>query len=164
MIPFSFLLSLMALIIQMHMHFPILAFVPFLAVVSLLAKFSNAILLAALAGFCLDLVSSDPFGIHALNYSLCVLALYRYRTLFSATIPLQFSIYTAVFSSVSTILQIGLLFLFDSEPKFLGRWWLVCLPCIDAVYALIWFAGPLALVRMGRRMWSIFWLKRNSQN
>jgi rod shape-determining protein MreD len=169
MIPFAFLLSLIALFLKISVYpgLELAPFMPLLAVLSLLKPMAKAIPLATLAGFIIDLLSSDPLGIHALNYTLCVLIAYRCRSLFSAESPIQLGLYTALYSFVSTQLQIALLFLFDRRVEFLGKWWLVqwmSLPLIDAVYAMIWFAGPLSLFRFTHRTWTVYWLKKNDQN
>ena len=115
MIIFAFLLSLMALFLKITTFpdLPILPFIPLLAILSLLRPFSKTILLATLSGFIVDLLSSDPLGIHALNYALCTLICFRFRTLFSSESPLQLGLYTILYSFASTQLQIALLFLFD---------------------------------------------------
>jgi rod shape-determining protein MreD len=169
MILFAFFLSLVALFLKLTIYptLELAPFIPFLAVISLLRPFTTALPLAALAGLIIDLLSSDPLGIHALNYSLCLLICYRSRWLFSAESPLQLGLYTALYSFISTQLQIALLFLFDRRVEFLGKWWIVqwfSLPLIDAAYALIWFAGPLALTRALHRYWIVYWLKKKDQN
>lgn len=169
MIILSFILSLTALFLKITIYpgLELAPFIPFLAILSLVKPFKKALPLATLAGFIIDLLSSDPLGIHALNYTLCILICFRCRSLFSTESPLQLGLYTALYSFVSTQLQIALLFLFDRRVEFLGKWWLVqwlSLPVIDAVYAMIWFAGPLALVRFLHKTWTIYWLKKNDQN
>ncbi len=167
MILFTFALGLIALFLKISTFpdLPILPFIPFLALLSLLRPFPKALLIATVSGFIVDLLSSDPLGIHALNYVLCILICYRFRTLFSSESPLQLGFYAALYSFVSTQLQIALLFLFDRRVEFLGKWWLVqwtSLPVIDAFYAFIWFAGPLALYRTIYRTWNVYWLKKNN--
>jgi len=167
MILFSFFLSLTALLFKITTFpdLPILPFIPLLAILSLLRPFPKTVLLATVSGFLVDLLSSDPLGIHALNYALCILICFRFRSLFSSESPLQLGLYTIIYSFVSTGLQIALLFLFDRRIEFLGKWWLVqlaSLPVIDALYAFIWFAGPLALYRAINHTWTIYWLKKNN--
>jgi rod shape-determining protein MreD len=167
MIIFSFLLSIIALFLKITTFpdLPILPFIPFLALLSLLRPFSKVLLAATLSGFIVDLLSSDPLGIHALNYTLCILICFRFRSLFSSESPLQLVFYATLYSFVSTQLQIGLLFLFDRRVEFLGKWWLMqwmSLPVIDAIYAFVWFAGPLALYRTMYRTWTVYWLKKNN--
>jgi hypothetical protein len=71
--------------------------------------------------------------------------------------------YTALISWIATLLYIGVFFLFDRRIHFSGRWWLtewLCLPLFDGIYALLWFTGPLALYRSGRKAWALHWLKK----
>jgi rod shape-determining protein MreD len=158
MIVLGFCLSLAYLALQTISPFcakiPILAFVPFLALLNLLRPLSKALQWSCFAGFLIDILSYDPFGIHALNYTLSSLFCFRWRRRFSAEIPLQFGLYTAFFSSVSTVLQTLMLFLFDRRILFQGIWWITdwpLLPVCDALYALLWFTGPLALYRIACR-------------
>jgi cell shape-determining protein MreD len=168
MILLSFFLSATFLCLQTISPFftkiPILAFAPFLALLGLVRPLSKTLHWSCFAGFLIDLLSYDPFGIHALNYTLTSLFCFRWRRRFSAELPLQFGLYTAFFSLISTLLQTAMLFLFDRRILFQGKWWLSdwpLLPVCDALYALLWFAGPLALYRMLRRTWGIYWLKKN---
>lgn len=168
MIILGFALALAYLALQTISPFcakvPILAFAPFLALLSLYRPLPRALHWSCFAGLLIDILSYDPFGIHALNYTLSSLFCYRWRRRFSAEIPLQFALYTAIFSAISTILQTLMLFLFDRRISFQGIWWITdwpFLPICDALYALLWFAGPLALYRILRRTWGIYWLKKN---
>ena len=167
MLYFAYALSAAALWLQTIYYptLPILPFAPFIALSLMLRPFSRAILLACLAGIGIDLLSSDPLGLHGLSYTLSAAALYRLRNLFSADQPMQLSFYTAIVSLIVTMLQIGLLFLFDRRVPFCGKWWLTdwaVLPVADAIYALAWFAGPLALFSYIHRTWVIYWLKKNN--
>ena len=143
---------------------PVLAFAPFLALLGLIRTLPKALHWSCSVGILIDLLSYDPFGIHALNYTLSSLFCFRWRRRFCAEIPLQFALYTAFLSGISTLLQTLMLFLFDRRILFQGRWWFTDWPILsvcDALYALIWFAGPLALYRNLRRLWGIYWLKKN---
>jgi len=168
MILLSFCLSVAFLYLQatnpLCAHVPILAFAPFLALLGLTRPLSKTLRWSAFAGILIDLLSYDPFGIHALNYTLSSLFCFRWRRRFSADTPLQFGLFTALFSAASGLLQVTLLFLFDRRILFQGIWWMTdwpLLPVCDALYATLWFAGPLALYRILRRMWGIYWLKKN---
>ncbi|MDE3046280.1 MAG: hypothetical protein KGJ02_06525 [Verrucomicrobiota bacterium] len=165
MLPLAFFLSLTCLWFQATLYagLPISPFVPFLALTALLAPFRKALWLAALAGLCTDLLTSDPLGLSALGSCASMALCYSWRNRFSAEIPLQFSLYTALFSAISSFLQIALLFLFDRRVPFDGKWWMMqwaCFPIADAIYAFVWFAGPLILYRTFRRTWVIYWLKK----
>jgi cell shape-determining protein MreD len=173
MIILGFLLSILFLCLQTVSPFfsslPMLAFIPFLALVNLLHPLSKTLPWSCFVGILIDLLSYDPFGVHALNYTLSSLVCFRGKRYFYFDAPLQFGLYTAFFSFISTVLQVVLLFLFDRRILFQGRWWLIdgpLLPICDALYALLWFAGPLAIYRILRRLGGIYWLKKHqpSQN
>lgn len=167
MLYFAYALSAAALWMQILFYptFPILPFAPFIAISLLSRPFSRALLLACIAGISIDLLSNDPLGINGLSYTLAAAALYRIRNLFSVTHPIQLSFYTAIVSLIITALQIGLLFLFDRRVPFCGKWWLTdwaMLPVADAIFALVWFAGPLALFSYVHKTWVVYWLKKNN--
>jgi hypothetical protein len=168
MIILSFFLSLIPFFLQILVYgpsLPILPFIPLIALSLLLQPLSKTLFISAFTGLLVDLLSADPFGIHALNHAATAALCFRGRSLFSVERPLQFSLYTAICSFVSTILQIALLFLFDRRVSFQGKWWLAewtLLPLIDALYAFMWFAGPLALFRSVHRLWEVYWLKKKS--
>jgi len=167
MIILGFCLSILYLCLEiLHPFFakiPVLPFAPFLALLGLSRPLSKTLHISCFSGLLIDLLSYDPFGIHALNYTLTSLFCYRWQKRFSAEIPLQFALFTAIFSTASTILQALLLFLFDRRILFQGIWWITDGPVLaicDALYALIWFAGPMAFYRIARRTWGIYWLKK----
>lgn len=165
MLPLSFCLGLFALWIQavFYPNIPINPFIPFIALACLLSSFSKAPWLALLAGLSIDFLSSDPFGIYALNYSLTAALCYSWHSRFSADVPLQLSLYTAIVSFVSGFLQLALLFLFDRRVPFDGKWWLtVSLPGFDAMYAFFWFACPLAFFQFVRKSVVNYWLRKKN--
>jgi rod shape-determining protein MreD len=143
----------------------ILAFAPYLALVMMRCETSKALWLSTLAGIMIDLLSDDPIGIHALNYVIVTALLIRAKMHFSHEQPLHLSVYTALISSLSTVLQLVLLFLFDRRVPFEGRWFfteLIGMPVMDALYSFIWFTAPLSLFEKLKKMWSLFWLKRKN--
>lgn len=168
MILFAFLLSLVAFSLQLSIYgssLPILPFIPFVILSALLRPLSKALFYSCLAGFLVDVLGADPFGIHALNYTLIAALCYRNRSRFSAEAPVQLSLCAAFGSFVSTQLQILLLFLFDRRILFEGKWWIAewtLLPLFDGLYTFIWFTGPLALFRKIRRMWMVYWLRKKN--
>lgn len=168
MLLFAFALGTAALILQsvLFSHFTFLAYAPWIALVSLCCPLSKTLWLVAAAGAVIDLLSDDPMGIHALNYVAVVALLFRFKKHFLYDNPLHLSLYTALVSLVSTLLQLFLLFLFDRRVPFAGKWVFVDLlgmPIVDAIYALIWFSAPLALWTKLRRNGGFYWrhLKRN---
>jgi cell shape-determining protein MreD len=117
----------------------------------------------------IDLLSDDPIGVHALNYTITALFLFRFRKYFLYDHPLHLSLFTILVSFCSTLLQLFLLFLFDRRIPFTGQWAfgdLLAMPLADALYALVWFALPLrGYLHICRRppmlykKGSIYWLK-----
>ena len=167
MLFFAYLLAAIALWLKCTLlpQIPLIPFAPFLALSSLRCPLDKAIGCSVVAGIGVDLLSSDPLGVHALTYSLATALCYRLRNLFSAEAPSQYAMFTGLISAALTLVHILLLFLFDRRVPFCGLWWITdwaVLPIVDAVYALIWFAGPLALMQTIYRRWVIFWLKRKN--
>lgn len=167
MVIIAFILATIALILQglLLPRIAILAFAPFLALAMMRCKMKRTLWLSALAGIIGDLLSDDPMGLHALNYVIVTGLLFRVRKHFLYDQPFHLSLYTAFISSLSSALQIVLLFLFDRRVPFDGRWIfadLIGMPVIDALYAFVWFAAPLSLFDKMKRMWVLFWLKRKN--
>lgn len=165
MLILAFLLALTALILQglLIPHIALLAFAPLIALVTLRSPLPRALWLSALAGVLMDLLSDDPMGLHALNYVCISALLFRVRQHFSHDQPFHLSLFSGLVSLLSTSLQLILLFLFDKKIPFGGRWIfadLIGMPAIDALYAFVWFAAPLALAEKLHRMWILFWLKK----
>lgn len=165
MLIFAFLLGAAALLLQglLVPRLALLAFAPYLALVILRTKLPKALWLSAAAGILLDLLSDDPMGVNALNYVITSALLYRFRMHFLFDQPLHLSLFSALVSSLSTALQLIILFLFDRKVPFGGKWILgdlLAMPVIDALYSFVWFTAPLVLFEKARRMWLIFWLKR----
>lgn len=169
MLIFAFFLALFAFFIQ-GIFIPkisILAFAPFLAFSILLSNFPKALILAFVAGAFVDVFSSDPFGIHALNFSLVTFFFHRYKKHFLHEKPLHLSLMTALISMLSTLLGLTLLFLFDRRVPFSGRWVftdLLGMPFIDALYAFVWFSAPITLFQTLKKLVVVFWLKRKNRS
>lgn len=167
MLAISFLLATSALLLQgvLLPHLSLLAFAPFLALVSMRPHLPSALWLSALAGAMTDLFSDDPIGLHALNFVCVVALLSRLQKLVSSEHPFHLSFFTALLSSLSTAFHLILLFLFDRRVPFDGKWILTDLlgmPMIDALYAFVWFAAPLTLIDFLRKKWVVFCLKRKN--
>ena len=159
---FAFGLSFAALILQGVLAPPmtLLAFAPWIALLSLSSSLEKTLWLSALAGGCVDLLSEDPLGIHALNYCLSAALLFRFRKPFSQENPLHFSLFSSLVSLVSTLIQMFLLFLFDRRIPFAGKWLLgdlIGMPLIDGLYAWIWIFLPSMLYHKLRRHGSVYW-------
>lgn len=165
MLILCFLLSLFALILQMTLipQIALLPFCPFLSLAILRASSTHALWLSSLSGALMDLVSSDPMGVHALSYTLTSSLLFRFKKHFLSEEPFHLSLFSALFSFISTFLTLWLLFLFDRRVEIQGRWILtdfIGMPIIDALFAFVWFAAPLVLFSKLKKMWNLFWLRR----
>lgn len=158
MLSLAFALAIIAFILQtiLFPSFILLAFSPWIALVVLKCSFHRCMIYAMISGSILDLFSNDPMGVHALNYTLIALTLYRYKRFFSYEMPLHLGLFTFLVSFTSTLLQIFLLFLFDRRIPFAGEWVfgdLVIMPLADALYAIIWLSYPLKFFEQGRPFW-----------
>ncbi|HSX27040.1 MAG TPA: hypothetical protein VLE89_08575 [Chlamydiales bacterium] len=167
MLIFAFILATVAVILQgiLQPFLPILAYAPFLALATLRAPLVRALWMSAAAGAVMDLLSDHPFGLHALNYAITTAILYRIRNRFSYDQSLHFSFFSALVSAISTLLHLILLFLFDRRVPFSGKWFFIDwggIVAIDALYAFVWFAAPIALFERLHRLWGIYWLKRKN--
>lgn len=158
-----FLATLMA-ILQSAL-FPqvvLLAYAPFIALSCIHAPLPQALWLAALAGFCSDLLAADPFGVHTLTTTLTCAFLYRTRRVFKDR-SLQLCLSTVLISAAATPLHLLILFLFDRRGPNAGQWGLLdflMMPLVDAGYAFFWFVGPLLLWEWGKQQWKLWRLKR----
>lgn len=163
----AFILSLVALVLQgiLLPKLTLLAFAPFLALAMIRSSFRKALILSALSGALIDLFSDDPMGLHGLNYTLVTALLFRIKANFSEEQPFHLCLYTALVSSLSTALQLMLLFLFDRRVPFDGKWIfadLIGMPAIDALYSFVWFTAPLSLYDKLKKVWILFWLKKKN--
>ncbi len=160
MLKLAFFLSTIALFLQSVLSppFSLLVYAPWIALVVLRTQSPKCLYLSLIGGIMVDLLSDDPMGVHALNYTIVALFLFRFRKFFLYDNPLHLSLFTILVSFSSTLLQLFLLFLFDRRIPFTGQWAfgdLLAMPIADAIYALVWFALPLTLYKRGR----IYWLK-----
>jgi len=163
----GFLLGTIALLLQgiLLPRLGILAYAPWIALLVLKESLNKTLWLSCVAGAFVDLLSDDPMGIHALNYTLVAAFLYRFRKHFLFDQPFHLSLFTALVSLSSTLFQLALLFLFDRRVPFEGRWVLadlIGMPVIDALYAFVWFSALLTLFTRLRRFWVLYWLKRKT--
>ncbi len=129
--------------------FPLNAFAPFLAIVFYVAPFSKALWISCGIGLVLDLLSSEfHFGIHALTWIATTALLFHQKRHFFEEKPVAFSMFTAVISSVSTLLVLIFIPLFDRGIAFSPLSLLtdaVILPILDGFYGFLWFTCPMRL-------------------
>jgi len=158
--PFFFLALLFALFATSSIpYLKFLPFAPFLVIVCTSQGLLRSLWIAALCGLIMDLMGSDlPFGIHALNYTLTTLLIYRYRRSFVEK-PIGLSSFTFFFSLFSTGIQLGSLFLFGKFIPLTLKGLvsdLLIMPLVDALYAFLWFSTPIFLYNFIKRQWFRF--------
>lgn len=124
-------------------------FSPFLGIVYHVSSFSKSIWIALGCGLILDLLSSElKFGLYGLNFVFITLLLYSQKKHFFEDKPLGLALFTALISSVSTIVQLLLAHLFDRGIPFSSGIVgidAVLLSFVDGIYAFLWFTCPMRL-------------------
>jgi len=130
-----------------HVH--LMAFAPFLAIVYQRKRFNQAIWIAFGSGIIMDLITSQSrLGLFTINFLLTTFCLYRQKRHFFEDHLFTLSLFTFFISALSTFIQFILLSMFDHPPKCSIRF--ICtefmlMPLFDALYAWIWFIGPMKL-------------------
>ena len=145
----SFVISLLVLLIfpSFAPQIRLLAFVPFLTFVIANNRLPGALWLSLIAGLVVDLYSNiAPLGFFALNYTLTSVVVYRYRSYFSQEKAHIFSLYSLLYSLISTALHFVLYALIEMHIKlhlFSIITDLILMPILDGVYALVLVFFPL---------------------
>jgi rod shape-determining protein MreD len=143
-------------------NFPLSPFAPFLAIVFYVVPFSKALWISCGCGLVLDLLSSEfHFGVQALTLIATTSLLYHQKKHFFEEKAVAFSIFTAVISSVATLLQLVFIPLFDRGISFSALSFLtdaIALPLLDGLYGFLWFTCPMRLyIYIKKKGWkSIF--------
>jgi rod shape-determining protein MreD len=122
-------------------------FVPFLPFLYARCSRTSSLWIAALCGLILDLLGSHRLGAHMLAFSVVTLLFYGQKKHFYEEKPLALCLFTWMLSLFLTATLFLFTFLSDAPPL---RWeWavvdLIAMPCVDALYALIYFSGPMLL-------------------
>lgn len=122
-------------------------FAPFLALTFQRKSLQTSLWIAAFCGLFLDLLgSATHFGFFSLVTALCTLFCYRFRHAFFEDRLFSVPLYTALISSVFSLLH---LFLFPSLLSIKGILGSVLiLPVLDALYAFLWFTCPMVLYHL----------------
>jgi len=124
----------------------LLAFAPFLVFSYYRISLLQALWISCGAGLILDFLSTPHFGLMALNYTLTTLILFPQKRHFFEDKPFTLSVFTALFSLLSTLLHLFLFYTFETHPvSFTLSLWtdLLFMPCIDGVYAFLCFYCPM---------------------
>jgi rod shape-determining protein MreD len=156
---FAFFFAICGTVFLPQIH--LIAFSTFLALLYNKANFVKSLWIASLCGLAIDLLSSEfRFGIHALNYCLTTLLLYRQKRHFVEDRSLALSLFTVIISVASTLLQFFLISIFDRALPLSGKLIItdfMIMPLADAVYAFLWFTCPMKLfVHIKKVGWQAF--------
>lgn len=149
---------LIALFFALTPLFPVLPFSPYLAILYRRSEWIKALWVSALCGFVLDLLSTSPFGLHALQMLLVTLLLYRLRIYFVDK-PIGLASYTALISLAWTLLSRFSLILYDSSLPFTFKGLItdfILMPLGDALYAFLFFSCPFILYQLLRKLYFHF--------
>lgn len=131
-------------------HLKINAYIPFLIILMLSSTFGKAMWMSCFSGIILDLISSNNFGIHALNFTLITFFLYRYNRFFNDR-PINICFYTILASMTSTLIYFFLYFIFKNAFSISIKWIftdLLFMSIIDGIYAFIWFSCPIIVFQV----------------
>lgn len=159
---FAFVFAICGTVFLPQVH--LLAFSPFLAILYNKTSVVKSLWLASLCGLILDVLSSEfRLGIHALNYCLTTLLLYRQKRHFVEDKSLALSLFTILISVVSTLMQFFLISIFDRALPLSWKLILtdfIIMPFADAVYAFLLFTYPMKLFISIKKMgWQAFYSK-----
>lgn len=151
---FAFSLSLGTLFLQsvLFPSFSLIPFSPFITLAILHGPKLKALFLSLLAGMIMDLISSDPMGIHALVYTALTFFISKYRHYFLWEEPHHLGLFTSILSLFMTLGQGFMLFLFETKLPFTGKSLisdLLIMPLADGVFAMLLFGYPIK----GRALW-----------
>lgn len=149
----SFLLSLFGPVL--FPSFKLFYFAPFLCTCFYHKSYSSTLWISLCCGLILDLLSAPlRFGLYALNYTLTSGLLYSKKQHFFEDELSTLPILTFLFSVLSTLIQVGLLYIFDASLRLSWNWVstdLLIMPSLDGVYAFICFNLPILLFGKTRR-------------
>lgn len=146
---------------------PLSAFAPFLAIVYYVAPFSRALWISFGCGLLLDLLSSEfHFGVHALTLTCTSTLLFHQKKHFFEDKPLAVFLFTAVISSLSAILMLLFVHIFDRGIPFSLSALvtdMIVLPFLDGAYGFLWFTclGRL-YIYIKKKKWKIVFKQSGS--
>lgn len=157
---------LIALFFALTSLFSVLPFSPYLAILYHRSEWVKALWISTLCGFILDLLSTAPFGMHALQMFLAALFLYGFRIYFVDK-PIGLASYTALISLTSTLLSRLSLTLYDPALPFTFKGLttdFILMPLADALYAFLFFSCPLICYRLMRKVYFHFLFFKKETN
>jgi rod shape-determining protein MreD len=124
-------------------------FAPFLVILYYQKSYLSCLWISLSCGLLLDLLSAhERIGLHAVDYCLTTFILYKQRRHFFADSLTTLPIMTYLFSAISTLLQLGLIYIFQYKVQLSWEWVftdLIYMPAMDALYAFVCFIFPAAI-------------------
>lgn len=142
----------------------LLAYAPFLAIACMRTSLTQTLWLALFSGLFLDLLTSTPFGLYAANFFSCTLLAQYFKKHFFREEFTQICFLSALISFFFTPLYLLFFFLLDQKMPF--DWQellfdLLAMPLCDALYAFLFFIGPLFIYDNITKQWKLWRLQRN---
>lgn len=135
-------------------HMRLFFFAPYLIFLVYRLPLASLLWVASGIGLLLDVTSNGlPLGFYALLYASSVALIYPQRRHFFVDKLSTLPVVTFLLSCLISLLQVPLLFLSGFSPHVSWRWVMtdvVGMGLADGLYALVWFAVPLALLRRTR--------------
>lgn len=130
-------------------QFHLMYFAPFLVASFYRNSKIQSLWLAVFCGFMIDLFSAQTrLGFYALTYFFTVELLYAQQRHFFEDRLSTLPIMTFLFTLLSTLIQVSLLYVFDTGIILSGEWMrndLILNPLYDAIYAVLAFTLPTSL-------------------
>lgn len=133
-----------------------MAFSPFLVLLITKKERITALFISLGTGLLIDCSSSSTvFGTYSLIYCLTTALLYGKIRHLCSDKAAAFSLFTFLFSLVSTSIELCFLHIFNEQTLFSFHLLitdLLFMPFLDALYAFFWFTCPIKLMLWGRRI------------
>lgn len=129
-------------------------FAPFLILIYYQKPFAKALQYSFFCGLIIDIFSSPArFGLYALNYTLTTAFIYHQRRNLFTDNLMTMPIMTYLFSTLSTLIQLILLYIFlKPVPISISFVFsdLILMPFFDAIFSFCWFILPSLLFQQNR--------------
>lgn len=158
---FVYTLALALFLFTYFQDLRIFYFAPFLILASYNKSKIACLWLAIICGLIVDLLSAQHrLGIYALNYCLTIMILYSQKQHFFEESLSTFPIMTYFFVVISTLTQVGILYIFGKGFSLSWEWIkdnLFFLPLLDSFYAALAFTFPyLSFPKMSKTKAKIY--------
>lgn len=154
----AFYLSFLFIVISpaVFPSFHLLFFAPYLVLCFYKLTRYQSLLRAFFAGVIVDCFSSSPFfGAVAINYCIVSFLLHGQRRNFFEDKFFTLPVMSALYSFLSKIVWVVVLFFFKQKSSFTGKWYvfdIFGLSLLDGLYALLFFYLPFQLTQKISKM------------